>query len=291
MLATILCGCHYTVLTPKGMIAADEIRIMYLSALLMLIVVVPVVVMTFLFAWRYRESNTHADYAPEWAHSTWLEIVWWSIPCVIIAILATITWTSTHRLDPYQSLATREQPAITIQAIALEWKWLFIYPEYGIATVNEVHIPVDVPVQFVITSEGPMNALLVPQLAGQIYAMAGMQTKLSLIANHLGRYDGLSSNFSGRGFAEMKFSVSAVTKTEFKQWISNTKQSPLKLTAATYDQLAIPGTVSAPRYYSFAAPSLFAAVMMKHMSPEQIKANTCNTILAKQPSPLQEKTI
>ena len=189
-LSLLLNGCNNLVLlNPKGIIAADEKHILIFSVLLMLLIVIPVIFMVFAIAWRYRASNEKAKYEPEWSHSTLLEVIWWSIPCVIIGILGAITWTSTHRLDPYQALNHPAKP-ITIQAISLEWKWLFIYPEQNIASINYIQFPVDVPVRFLISAEGPMNSFQIPQLAGQIYAMAGMKTKLHLIANAPGEYRG-----------------------------------------------------------------------------------------------------
>src|SRR5579885_452134 len=190
----LLSGCELAVLNPKGVIAAQEVKIMLISAALMLIVVLPVIFLALFFSWRYREGNRNAKYAPEWAHSTVLELIWWSIPCAIIAILGIITWHSSHTLDPFRPLnAAGKTQTMTIQAIALEWKWLFIYPEQNIATINYLQIPAGVPVRFEITSEGPMNSLLIPQLAGQVYAMAGMQSRLHLIADEVGDYQGFSS--------------------------------------------------------------------------------------------------
>lgn len=268
-LAFILGGCNKAaMLNPQGMIAADEKHIMLTSVWLMLIVVIPVLILTFTFCWRYRASNTKATYSPNWAHSTTLEIIWWAIPCVIIATLATITWTSSHRLDPYKPLASvgNEKPLV-IQAISLEWKWLFIYPEQGIATVNYVQIPVGKPVQFQITAEGPMNSFQVPQLAGQIYAMAGMQTKLNLIANTAGEYRGMAANFTGEGFSDMNFVVKAGTDEEFNRWIKLAKATPNKLTMAEYEKLVKPSERNAVQYYSSAGKEIFEASIMKYMMP------------------------
>lgn len=266
-LSLLLSGCKMAVLDPKGMIAADEKHILIISAVLMLLVVIPVILLTFLFAWRYRETNTSAAYTPEWAHSTLLEVIWWSIPCVIIVILAVITWTSSHRLDPYRALVIKDKNPITIQAIALEWKWLFIYPEQQIATVNFVQIPVGTPVRFLISAEGPMNSIQIPQLAGQIYAMAGMQTKLHLVANEAGDYQGISANFSGRGFADMKFIVRASSEEQFNDWVKTAKQSPEKLTMSAYSQLAKPSENDPVKYFALANKNIFETVVMKSMMP------------------------
>jgi cytochrome o ubiquinol oxidase subunit II len=266
-LALLLSGCQLDLLNPKGLIAAQEKDILIISVLLMLIIVIPVTVLTLVFAWRYRASNTKATYSPNWAHSTLLEVIWWSIPCIIIAILGTITWISTHKLDPYKPLTGYDDETITIQAIALEWKWLFIYPDHNIASTNFIQIPVNTPVKFLITSEGPMNSFLIPQLAGQIYAMAGMQTQLHLIANTPGEYRGISANYSGRGFADMKFTVKAASKEQFAAWVDSVKQSPEPLTMLAYQQLMRPSERHPVKYYSSVHQNLFHVVVMKSMMP------------------------
>lgn len=257
-----------TLLDPKGMVAADEKHILIVSALLMSLVVVPVIFMTLYFAWRYRASSTKATYAPNWAHSNLLEAIWWSIPCVIIVILGAITWFSCHRLDPYRPLALKtNEKTITIQAIALEWKWLFIYPDFNIATINFVQFPVGVPVKFVISAEGPMNSFHIPQLAGQIYAMGGMQTKLHMVADTVGDYNGLSANFSGDGFSDMKFIARASTQAEFNRWVKTVQKSPDALTMVSYNQLLTPSKNQTVKYYSSANKYIFDAVLMKSMMP------------------------
>lgn len=261
-----LSACHFALLDPKGQIAADEKQILLISVALMLLVVIPVIVLTLAFAWRYRAGNTDAKYSPNWQHSTLLEIIWWSVPCAIIAILGTITWISSHRLDPYRPLDIPQKKTLVIQAIALEWKWLFIYPEQHIATVNVLQVPVGVPLRFQITAEGPMNSFQVPQLGGQIYAMAGMQTQLNLIADSAGDYRGLSTNFSGDGFSEMHFILHAGSQKEFDRWVKKEQSAPEKLTLAGYQRLARPA-VSPVHYYSSVTPDLFNTIMMKSMMP------------------------
>jgi len=265
-IALLLSGCKFVLLDPKGMIAADEKRIMLTSILLMLIVVLPVIFLAFAIAWRYRESNKHATYAPEWSHNLLLEIIWWSIPCAIIATLATITWISSHRLDPYKPLAVKGEP-LEIDVIALRWKWLFIYPKQTIATVNFIQFPVNVPVRFMITAEGPMNSFQIPQLGGQIYAMAGMQTKLHLIANAVGDYDGISANFSGDGFSDMKFIARVTTKAQFDQWVKTVKQSKATLTSDAYNQLVVPSIKHPQQSFSAVNKTIFETVVMKTMMP------------------------
>jgi cytochrome o ubiquinol oxidase subunit 2 len=233
----------------------------------MLTVVLPVILLTFAFAWRYRASNTKAKYLPNWQHSTTLELIWWTIPCLIVAYLGAVTWISSHHLDPYRPLAVKNNKVLTIQAIALEWKWLFIYPEQNIATVNYLEIPTGVPVRFLITSEGPMNSLQIPQLGGQIYAMAGMQTQLHLIADFPGDYRGISANFSGDGFSDMKFMLHAGSQADFDHWVKTAKKAPEKLTLNAYMHLAERGVSKEIKYYSSARKELFETVVMKSMMP------------------------
>lgn len=198
----MLSGCNMVLMNPKGAIGVEQRTLIITAIALMLIVVIPVIFMAFAFAWKYRASNKDAKYSPNWSHSNKIEAVVWTIPIIIIAILGTITWKTTHELDPFKPIVTDKKP-MTIEVVSLDWKWLFIYPEQGIATVNELAFPKDVPVEFKITSNSVMNSFFIPQLGGQIYAMAGMQTKLHLIGNEAGKYDGISSSFSGRGFSGM----------------------------------------------------------------------------------------
>jgi len=237
----------------------------------MLLVVLPVIFMTLWFSWRYRDSNTNIDYQPEWSHSTLLEIIWWTIPCMIVSILAVITWVSCHQLDPFKSLnqTTTKSATLKIRVIALDWKWLFIYPQQNIATVNYLAIPVGTPVEFEITSEGPMNSFVIPQLAGQIYAMAGMRSKLNLIANDLGDYKGFSANFSGNGFSNMQFVTHVATQKEFNDWIETTKHASKSLDRTEYNRLAQASTNEPVMYYRATDKYIFINTVMKKMMPEK----------------------
>lgn len=267
LLIASLSGCNLAVLDPQGLIAASEKNILITSVLLMLIVVVPVILLTFWISWRYRATNTAATYRPNWAHSTWMEIAMWTIPGIIILILSIITWRSSHELDPYKPLAVNNEDTLEIQVISLQWKWLFIYPEQNIATLNYAQIPIGVPVRFVISAEGPMNSFQIPQLAGQVYAMAGMQTKLHLITDKAGLYQGSATNFTGDGFSDMKFQVRASTKEEFDDWVGTVKQSSQKLTTLSYNDLIKPSELHAVEYYAEANKDIFETVVMKSMMP------------------------
>jgi len=259
-LAVFLAGCNMEVLSPKGDVGMHEKHLILVALGLMSLVVIPVIGLTLWFAWRYRASNTKATYAPKWAHSTGLELVMWGVPCLIIAILGTITWRSTHALDPYRPLASDVKP-VTIEAVALDWKWLFIYPDYGVASVNQIAFPVDTPVNFRITSASVMNAFFIPQLGSQIYAMHGMQTKLHLIAREAGSYDGLSSNYSGAGFSDMRFTAIATTPQGFRDWLAKARASAATLDRPTYEALEQPSEKAPVTYYAAVAPQLFEQIL------------------------------
>ncbi|WP_074013265.1 cytochrome o ubiquinol oxidase subunit II [Candidatus Sodalis sp. SoCistrobi] len=265
--AALVSGCSDMVLmNPKGQIGLEQ-RSLILTALgLMLIVVIPAVVMAFVFAIKYRASNTKATYSPNWSHSSKVELVVWTVPILIIIFLATLTWKSTHALDPSKPIASEAKP-VTIQVVAMDWKWLFIYPEQGIATVNEIAFPANVPVKFEITSNSVMNSFFIPQLGGQIYAMAGMNATLHLIANEPGSYKGISANFSGRGFSGMKFTaVATPDQAGFDEWVQKVKASPETLgTMEAYEQLAAPSEYHPVEYFSSVKPSLYQDVIGKFM--------------------------
>ena len=260
----LLSGCQMALLNPKGQVAADEKSLIITSTLLMLIVVIPVIVLTLYFAWKYRASNTEATYMPNWSYSRRVEAVVWGIPIAIIVVLGTITWRSTHELDPYKPLASSVKP-ITIQVVSLDWKWLFIYPEQHIATINEIAFPANTPVNFRITSDSVMNVFFIPQLGSQIYAMAGMQTQVNLIAGTPGVYDGLSTNFSGAGFPDMTFKAHATSQDDFDAWVAKVRASPDKLGLDNYGDLAKPSQKDPVRYFSSVEPVLYAAVLDKYM--------------------------
>lgn len=254
------------VFNPKGIMALAERNLIVTATLMMLVVVVPVFILLAVFAWRYRASNTKAKYTPDWQSNTTLEIIWWTIPTIIIIALGTITWRSSHTLDPFKPLESNIPP-ITIEVVALDWKWLFIYPEQNIASVNFVQFPKDTPVNFKITADAPMNSFWIPQLAGQIYAMAGMDTKLHVMATEVGEYAGLSANYSGAGFSGMKFVAKASSREEFDQWVGQVRQSPNTLNFNEYDRLREKSRNNPVSYYSSVEDSLYGKIIMKYMVP------------------------
>lgn len=267
--AIFLTGCEKAaLLNPKGTIAATEKQLLIDAVVLMLIVVIPVIILNFVIAYRYRASNKKATHSPNWCHSNTLEAVWWGIPAVIIIILSIMVWVYTHRLDPYRPLNMKGKP-INIQAISLNWRWLFIYPDQHIATVNELYIPVDRQIQLFITSDAPMNSFDIPQLSGQIYAMTGMQTKLHFNALAKGVYAGYSTNYSGDGFSGMHFKVHAVDQKAYQQWINKVKTSSDVLTMQRYNQIAKWTADSKVMYFSAPAKGLFWSVINKYMMPSK----------------------
>lgn len=256
------------VFNPKGVIATAEMDLIVKTTLLMLIVVVPVFIMLAVFSWRYRASNTKAKYTPDWHSNIVLEIIWWTIPIIIIAFIARMTWVSSHELDPFKPIVSNVPP-ITIQVVALEWKWLFIYPEQNIATVNFVQFPENTPINFSITGDAPMNSFWIPQLAGQIYAMAGMDTKLHIMASEAGEYNGVSANYSGYGFSGMKFMAKVSSQMEFDQWAQTVRQSPNALSSEEYEKLAKKSRNNNIAYYSSADRGLYDKIIMKYMMPAE----------------------
>ncbi len=250
-------------LNPKGSIALSELGLMLHAVEFMLIVAVPVIFLLFFFAWRYRSSNKKAVYKPEWEHAKMDELIWWAIPFEIVLILGALTWSSTHELDPKHPLEGGEP--LVVQVVALDWKWLFIYPEQKLATVNYVWLPVGRPVRFEITADAPMNSFWIPKLGGQIYAMTGMVTNLNLLATEEGSYPGASANYSGEGFAQMKFTAEAVSPEEFDAWLLRAKDSPKQLTWEEYVALAEPSVAAGIEYYGDVDPELFDRVVTKFM--------------------------
>ncbi len=264
MAATLLLsGCNWILFNPKGQIALAERDLIILSTGLMLLVVVPVIVMTFVFAYRYRATNKKARYSPRWASSHKIEAVVWGVPLLIIIILGWVTWVSTHALDPYRPIES-DTPPLNVQVVATDWKWLFIYPDLGIATVNELSMPVHTPVSFTVTSDAAMTSFFIPALGGQIYAMAGMQTKLHLIANETGEFRGIAANYNGPGFSDMHFATFSRTPADFEDWVAKVKSASQPLNQATYAELAKPTIAHKVTYYSHVQERLFLNIVDKY---------------------------
>ena len=267
-LVDVLSGCNFIVLAPAGDIAVQQRDLVVISTVLMLLIVIPVMALTGFFAWRYRQSNTAARYEPEWDHSTRLELVIWSAPLLIIVCLGALTWMGTHLLDPYRSLGRiapdraidQARAPIEVDVVALDWKWLFIYPDYGIATVNELAAPLDRQIDFHITASTVMNSFYIPALAGQIHAMPGMETRLHAVVNHAGTYKGFSANYSGAGFSGMHFAFHALDSAGFDAWIAQAR-SGTALGRGEYLALERPSSNEPVRRYGSVDRDLYGAIL------------------------------
>jgi len=270
-----LAGCNMIVLNPAGDVARQQGNLVVISTLLMLLIIVPVMALTVLFAWRYRAANRAARYEPDWDHSTQLELVIWAAPLLIVICLGALTWVATHLLDPYRALAhtapgkpvARDVRPLDIQVVALDWKWLFIYPEQGVATVNELVLPMNRPVRFRISASSVMNSFYVPALAGQIYAMPGMETKLHAVLNRPGEYTGFSANYSGAGFSRMRFRVKGLDDAGFAAWTAQARGGGGQLSRATYLALEKPSENEPARRFAGVEAGLFDAVVNMCVEP------------------------
>nr|WP_281245327.1 ubiquinol oxidase subunit II [Loktanella salsilacus] len=264
-----MAGCKLTVMNPVGDVASQQADLIIYATVLMLIVIVPVIALTVFFAMRYRASEKERTYEPEWDHSVSLEIVIWSVPLAIIIMLAGLTWVATHRLDPYADLTriSATQPIdenvtpLQVQVVAMDWKWLFIYPEYNIATVNEMATIVDRPVELKLTATTVMNAFYVPDMVGMIYAMAGMETELNGVLNSEGTYEGFASHYNGAGFSKMRFDVQALDEAGFAAWVADAQSVPQDLTRATFEQLEQPSIDDDVAYYASVEDGLWRRIV------------------------------
>jgi cytochrome o ubiquinol oxidase subunit 2 len=264
-----LAGCNTVVMNPSGDIAAQQAHLITVSVVLMLLIIVPVFILIVWFARKYRASNTEAAYEPDWDHSTKLELVIWGAPLLIVIVLGLVTWIYTHKLDPYRPLdridASRPIPAtakpLVVQAVAMDWKWLFIYPEQGIATVNELVVPVDVPIRFKVSATSVMNAFYVPELAGMVYAMPGMEITLNAVQNKPITSFGLSSNYSGAGYSDMKFGYRGVPQGDFDGWVQSIKSGGGNLDRANYLTLEKPSIKEPVRRYAAVDADMYYRIL------------------------------
>ena len=262
---TCLGGCSTILLfDPKGPIGESERFVILAAFVLMLLVVIPVFIMAFWFPRKYRASNPDSTYMPKWGYSAKIDLFMWAVPIAIVTLLAILAWTRTHALDPYKPIVSAEKP-ITIEAVSLDWKWLFIYPDQNIATVNQITFPVNVPLSFKLTSDTVMTSFFIPQLGSQMYAMGGMQTRLHLLANKPGIYAGQNNQISGRGYVNMHFKAHAVSREEFQAWVQKVRQSKELLDLERYEQLAKPNAGYYPvTYFSAVKPDLFLDILRKY---------------------------
>ena len=264
------CGLvHAPVLDPHGVIALSERDLLFGIAGLMLIVVVPVFVLTFWFAWHYRASNVSARYMPDWSYSAALDAVVWLVPALLVGTIAYLVWDDTHHLDPYKPIPAAAAP-LEVDAVALDWKWLFIYPQRNIASVNVLVFPSDRPLRLRLTSDTVMNSFYIPGLGGQIFAMAGMRTRLNLRADGPADFVGRNTQYSGVGFPEQTFAVHATSRARFDAWLAKAKGSPDRLDSRAYAALAKPSANVSPRYYSGVEPDLFTHIIAKYAGPTAV---------------------
>src|SRR5215475_12241146 len=271
-IAAALAGCSEGVLSPQGPIAAAERQIMFNATGIMLAIVIPTMIATLGVAYWFRASNVRARYVPEFNYSGRLELLVWSIPIMTIILTGGVAWISSYDLDPPKPIASAVKP-VRVQVVALDWKWLFIYPDEEIAAVNQLTVPVGTPISFELTSSGVMNSFFVPQLGGQIYTMAGMVTRIHLQADHIGTYRGMSANYSGAGFSDMVFNVDAVTAERFAQWVAATRTAGPVLDAQAYADLAKPSQAVTPFSYRAVATRLFNDILsagMRQDGPSQL---------------------
>jgi cytochrome o ubiquinol oxidase subunit 2 len=257
---------NIALLNPKGIIALQERNIIYLDVFLMFLVVIPMFIIALLIAHKYKEDSKKAKYVPDWKNSKLLVLVWWTVPAVLVLVLAVINWKNTHALDPFAPLESNVK-SLTIQVIALRWKWLFIYPEQNIATVNYIQFPVDTPINFELSSDdAPMNSFWIPQLGGQMYAMTGMGTKLHLIANTIGDFSGSAAEINGAGFSGMRFVARSSSNEDFERWVEKVHKSSKTLDADEYDMLSKPSENNPVVFYSSTVPGLYNKIIMKYMT-------------------------
>lgn len=274
-LLALLAGCSGAVLDPAGDVALQQRNLIYISTALMLLIIVPVMILTVVFAWRYRKGNKDATYDPHFDHSTTLELIIWSAPLLIIIALGALTWSSTHLLDPFRPLnrisATKlekpNQRPLLVQVVSLDWKWLFIYPELGIATVNELALPVDREVRFDMTSSNMMNTFYAPTLAGMVYTMPGMRSTLHAVLNRPGQYEGMSANYSGAGFSYMRFKLLGLDEGAFGNWVAQVKGRGNALDTANYLKLEKPSEKVPAMHFASVQPALFQRVYERCVTP------------------------
>jgi cytochrome o ubiquinol oxidase subunit II len=258
---------YIAVLFPKGLIGVEQRDLLLIIQGLMLLIIIPVYILTFVFSWRYRAQNKKAKYDPDLVDNTLAEYIWWGLPLIMTLLIGAITWIKTHELDPYKPIVSSKKE-IKIQVVALQWKWLFIYPEEKIATINFLQIPQETPIHFEITADSPMNSFWIPELGGQIYAMPKMKTELYLIADEKGDFRGSSANLSGEGFSGMHFVTRSSSEVEYQHWIEEAKQSSLVLNAEEYKKLAVPSKNDPVKKFQLQDQNLFNQILMKYMHPK-----------------------
>ncbi|MBS1103116.1 ubiquinol oxidase subunit II [Gluconobacter sp. Dm-62] len=273
--ALMLSGCTVDLLQPRGPVAEMNRDVMVAEFVIMMLVVVPTCAATLYFAWKYRASNKEAEYLPTWDHSTAIEYVIWGVPAILIALLGAISWWSTHAYDPYRPLQTADNvKPLNVQVVSLDWKWMFIYPDLGIATINQLDVPTNTPLNFQITSDTVMTSFFIPRLGSMIYSMPGEQTQLHLLASESGDYLGEASQFSGRGFSDMKFRTLAMDPAQFNDWVEKVKSGSENLDDTTYPKYAAPQEAAPVQYFAHVQPDLFDGIVAKYNNGMMVDKKT-----------------
>ncbi len=268
-IVTVLVSENALVVHPKGIIAQNELELIITNVILMLIIIIPTYILLFAIVWKYCIKNETANYDPDHSYGAIGELIMWGVPSIIVLVMAIVTWKATHELNPYKPLESEIKP-LTVQVVALDWKWLFIYPEQGIATLNYLSIPERTPIHFKLSADGtPMNSFWIPQLSGQIYSMTGMTTQLYLMADGPGTYDGKAVEINGEGYADMTFKARSSSQKDFEDWIAQVKKSPLHLTQDIYDDLVKPSVNKSVILFSEVESNLYHKIIQKYMYPTQ----------------------
>lgn len=263
----VLASEHALVVHPKGIVAYNQLQLIIANIFLMLAIVVPTYIFLFTVVWKYCIKNEHAKYDPDHTYGVKGELLMWGLPSIVVVIMSIITWNATHKLNPYKPLESDVKP-LSVQVVALNWKWLFIYPELGIATLNYFHIPEKTPIHLKLTADAsPMNSFWVPQLSGQIYAMTGMTTQLFLMADGLGKYTGRAVEINGEGYSDMRFPAISSSEKDFEDWIAEVRKSSLHLTEDVYNELVKPNVDSSIKLFSEVEKDLFQQIIDKYMYP------------------------
>lgn len=273
VVALLLSGTDVALFSPKGLIAKEEHNLILLCSAMLLTMAVPTLIIFYGFAWEYRESNPRAIYDPNLRHGKWFNFSLWAVPFIFMLVLASVMWPATHRLDTKKAIVSDVKP-MTIQVVALRWKWLFIYPDQKIATVNFVEIPTDTPVQFVLTAdEAPMSSFSIPHLGGQLYAMTGHANQINMIADEAGDYMGRSAEINGPGFSGMTFTARASTHSDFDQWVKTVQASPDNLNASEYADLLKPSENNKAISFASVDTTLYTSILTKYMGSHHHREN------------------
>ena len=267
LFAWLVQGKHFDVLQPAGQVASKQLNILMFTVFLSAVVVIPVFTLLIYFSIKYREGNKKARYDPDWGENKWLEGLWWGIPIAIIGVLGVLAYQTSHSLDPYKKLAGEN--AIEVQVVTLQWKWLFIYPQYKVASLNYMPVEINRPVHFSLTAEAPMSSFWIPSLGSQVYTMNGMESQLNLNATKLGEYTGYNTNINGEGYAKMTFKAHVFSKDDFAFWAASALRSKNQLDMDAYEKLAKPKSVSATRTYALANDKLFDTIVERNMSHKE----------------------